>query len=484
MKQIVVTAAIIINEGKILLAQRKPGSNHELLWEFPGGKLEPDEEPIAGLKREIKEELDLEITVGDIFQVEWDQQAEQTILFLFYRCEYAGGIAKTVDCHDFNWTSISELADYQFPPADQAVVDRLQVYDNTQLRSQRKQEHIQTFLNLPCQPISNDFNDIRLVHCALPELAWEDVNLCWEVFGKSTSAPLLINALTGGSQQVEWINRALARCARESGLAMAVGSQTAALFEPSLSASFRVVREENPDGVVLANVGAGIDPAVAAQAVEMLNADALQIHLNVPQELTMQEGERNFRGWSDNIAAMVKYIQVPIIVKEVGFGLSKEVLQELKSLGVTNFDVGGYGGTNFITIEQKRSGSHPTGLEDWGIPTACSTIEAFSEGIPGELIATGGISSPLDAAKALALGATAIGVAGHFLRTLCQQSEGDLLALLEQWKLQLKQIYLMCGARNNVEMRQTPLVLTGLTKEWAEQRRLNTELYSNRKSKK
>lgn len=508
-QQIVVTAAIILREGKILIAQRNPGSDHGLLWEFPGGKLEKNEEPKAGLKREIKEELDLEITVGDIFQVEWRQNPDKAILLLCYLCYYAAGQAKAIDCHDFRWLKVDQLRDYKYPSADQAVVDRLQqkfgqpgwdwtgepvpavpggrvgeesgLHDRS--RSRRKVEHIQHFLSLPNRPGDSGFSGIHLLHCALPEVDWADVDLCWEAFGKRASAPLLINAITGGAHEVERINRALARCARQSGVAMAVGSQTAALADPSLSQSFKVVREEHPEGIVLANVGAHVAPEMAARAVEMLRADALQVHLNAPQELAMAEGERRFRGWRRNIEELVKFIQVPLIVKEVGFGLNREVVRELKSLGVEHFDVGGHGGTNFIAIEESRRGLHPSGLENWGIPTACATIEAYTEGVPGELIATGGITTPLEGAKALALGATAFGVVGQFLKTLCNQSEANLLETLNRWMTLLRQLYVMCGAKNTAEMRQVPVVITGFSGEWLKQRGISLKAYGSRARK-
>lgn len=235
-----------------------------------------------------------------------------------------------------------------------------------------------------------------------------------------------------------------------------------------------------PPVSALISKGAGVSPEIAKRAVAMLEADALQVHLNVPQELAMIEGERSFRGWLSNIASIVKQLPVPLIVKEVGFGLSTEVIRELKQLGVQHFDIGGSGGTNFITIEERRRSAVTSGLTCWGIPTPCATIEAAQEGIPGELISTGGITSPHDCAKAIALGATAVGVAGHFLRTLCQQSEDELLALLEQWKLQLQQLYLMCGARNRQELRQTPVIITGYTKEWLEQRGISPSQFAMR----
>jgi isopentenyl-diphosphate delta-isomerase len=496
-EQIVVTAAIILHEGKILLAQRNPGDEHGLLWEFPGGKLELNEQPPVGLQREIKEELDLDITVGEIFQVECHHSPQKTVVLLSYLCYYSGGQAKTLDCHDFCWVQPDQLQNYQYPPADHAIVARLMqkygqpgwTWSRPEVtgqphgsRSRRKIEHIQHFLALNNLPGTSGFADVHMVHNALPELDWDEVDLSWAAFGKRAEAPLLINAITGGTPEVEHINRSLARCARKFGIAMAVGSQTAALTDPKQCSSFQIVREEHPEGLVLANVGAHLNPEKAVRAVEMLQADALQIHLNVPQELAMAEGERKFRGWRKNIVELVQHLQVPLIIKEVGFGLSRETVAELKSLGVQHFDVGGHGGTNFIAIEESRRRLPSLGLESWGIPTVCSTVEVYTEGVPGELIATGGISTPLDGVKALALGATAFGVVGEFLRTLCLHSEADLIKTLERWLASLKLLYVICGARDTQAIRQHPLIITGKSREWLQQRGINLSAYANRPS--
>jgi len=334
-------------------------------------------------------------------------------------------------------------------------------------RSARKIEHIKFALELQEEGDSG-FGDVHLVHCALPEVHLREIDLSCEIFGKGLAAPIIINAITGGSLEVTGLNRSLARVAAQLNLGMAVGSQTAALRDKGLVKSYTVVREENPDGLILANIGCHLGPEEGMRAVEMIGADALQVHINVPQELAMPEGERDFRGWKDKLVTMVSALEVPVVAKEVGFGLSREVIRDLVGKGVKNFDLGGRGGTNFISIEEMRGGG---GLPaDWGITTLCSLMEAVDVGIPGLIIATGGVRSPLDAAKALALGAEAVGMAGPLLKVLIDQGEEGLRVCLEDFINQLKVILLLCGARNLRIMKQVPAVITGQSREWLEAR--------------
>ncbi|NLB18278.1 MAG: type 2 isopentenyl-diphosphate Delta-isomerase, partial [Syntrophomonadaceae bacterium] len=224
------------------------------------------------------------------------------------------------------------------------------------MRSQRKKEHLTIARQLGNKYNSCGFDDIALVPNALPELNLEEVDTAISFLGKNLSMPLIINAITGGVDEALTINGSLARLAAQHGLGMAVGSQTIALDDKELSKGFKIVRKENRDGLILANVAANTKPRVALQAVDMIEADGLQIHLNIPQELAMKEGDRDFRGLLDNMAELARIAPVPIIAKEVGFGLSRETCQRLYGAGVRIFDVGGRGGTNFIAIEQARSG--------------------------------------------------------------------------------------------------------------------------------
>ncbi|PKM80075.1 MAG: type 2 isopentenyl-diphosphate Delta-isomerase [Firmicutes bacterium HGW-Firmicutes-14] len=347
-------------------------------------------------------------------------------------------------------------------------------------RLTRKDEHIFSSLRLAGRRPESGFSDISLVHNALPEIAVSDISLRTILFGKTLHAPLVINAITGGGRVPAEINQALAAAARETGLAMAVGSQTVAVEKPKYEESFRVVRKENPSGLIMANVGAHVSVEAARRAVEMISADALQVHLNVPQEAVMREGDRDFRGWLKNISIMAAKIAVPLVVKEVGFGLSREVVRRLYEAGVRNFDVGGRGGTNFIAIEYLRSELKGSSLETWGITTAASLVEVKSSGMAETVIATGGILNGLDAAKALALGADAAGIAGPYLKVVFERGAAGLIQVIENMKSDLKRVLLMTGTRRPSHLKYVPLVITGGTREWLRERGIDTTPYARR----
>ncbi|KKM08811.1 hypothetical protein SY88_22150 [Clostridiales bacterium PH28_bin88] len=348
-------------------------------------------------------------------------------------------------------------------------------------REERKLEHIKYSLEMMDGPVTSGFEDVELVHQALPELDLEGVEIGAQFLGKELRLPLVINALTGGTEKTTEINRSLARVARETGVGMAVGSQAAALENRGVEESFRVAREENPHGLLLANVGASTPWQSASRAVEMIEADGLQLHLNVPQELAMAEGDRSFRSILANIATIVQRVPVPVVVKEVGFGISREAIIGLFAAGVRYVDVGGQGGTNFVAIERARWPEEPGGPPShWGIPTAVSLLEAAGTGLPLQLIASGGIRSPLDTAKAIALGAHLVGVAGPMLRVLITQSETVLTELIKRWQSELQTIMLMAGAGRVVDLARLPVVITGKTREWLSQRGIDTAKYARR----
>ncbi len=353
---------------------------------------------------------------------------------------------------------------------------------NRSSRSARKLQHIQHSLNLGDGPRSSGLEDLYLLHQALSELNLDEVDLTVKFAGKTLAAPLLINALTGGNPQILPINQGLAGVARECGIAMAVGSQTIALEDPAAEESFRIVREENPAGVILANVGALTPMAQAVRAVEMIQADALQVHLNVAQELAMFEGDREFRGILANLKQIAEQSPVPVMVKEVGFGLSRETVVRLAETGVQWVDLGGQGGTNFIAIESKRGNPlFGPSLETWGIPTAVSLLETADLKLPLGIVATGGIRTALDTAKVLAVGADLAGMAGSVLRILVQESAEALQLFFQQFLYELRCIYLMMGARNLTELRQKPVVILGKTREWLAERGIDTARYAQRK---
>ncbi|NPV92190.1 MAG: type 2 isopentenyl-diphosphate Delta-isomerase [Firmicutes bacterium] len=352
------------------------------------------------------------------------------------------------------------------------------------MRQKRKLEHLRCALEETPGAASSGLEDVFLVHQAVAGLGVGDIDAGYSFGGKKMSAPLVINAITGGDPELTEINRQLARAARKAGIAMAVGSQAAALEAPSLSETFTVVRRENPDGVIMANVGCLTPPDLAAQAVEMIGADALQVHLNIPQELAMREGERDFTGILEGICRIVRSTKVPVIAKEVGFGISRETAAQLHGVGVEWIDIGGHGGTNFVAIERMR-GAEEFGpeMEEWGITTAVSLVETLSLELPIRCIATGGIRNPLEAAKCVALGADLVGVAGHFLRVLVKGSEAQLDNELERFVREFRSVMLMTDSRDLERFKMCSLVITGKTREWLEQRGVNLGRYARRNKK-
>lgn len=347
------------------------------------------------------------------------------------------------------------------------------------IRYQRKADHMKLAVQQDLRP-RNGLEDVILLHQSLPELNWQDIDLSLIYFNKRLSYPILINAMTGGTEKAGEINRHLAALARQHGFAMAVGSQAIAIDEPKWCDSFAVVREENPDGLIIANIAARESLAHAQKAIDMIQADAIQIHLNVPQELAMVEGDRNFRGILENVAVLAKNLSVPLIAKEVGFGLARESVLMLKEAGVNFFDIGGKGGTNFIQIEDQRGGNFRKELDDWGITTAVSLAEAvfFNAGIG--IIASGGINSATQIAKALAMGADLCGMAGWFLHILWHEGWESLAEQTEHLLYCLKAVFLMTGSASLKALQKKPVIIVGPTAEYLRARAVDLDRWTQR----
>ncbi|MDK2835370.1 MAG: isopentenyl-diphosphate Delta-isomerase [Thermosediminibacterales bacterium] len=354
-------------------------------------------------------------------------------------------------------------------------------------REKRKLEHIKKAY-LQHEEKDEIFNEFHLINNSLPELDFSKIDITTNLIGFKLSSPVFINAITGGSKEVLEINKSLARVAKRCNLAMAVGSQTAALKNDSVAYTFEIVREINPSGIIFANVNANATPEEAEEAVKMIKADALQIHLNVPQELMMTEGDRNFEGWRDNIKNIIEEVEVPVIVKEVGFGINSKVALILENIGVKAIDVGGRGGTNFIEIEKARQNDKQQyhcckTFSQWGIPTPISLIETLNSVKKVDVIASGGINNGLSVAKSLCLGAKACGIAGCFLKTLLYQGEEGLIELINKIHLELKTTMLMTGASNVTQLTKIPIIVSGFSLEWLQQRGINVDKYAKRGDK-
>jgi len=314
----------------------------------------------------------------------------------------------------------------------------------------RKADHIRICLDdrSQCQTATTGLERYRFTHSALPNLNYSNLNLTTPFLGKSLGSPILISSMTGGTEQAQQINHRLAAIAQEYRLAMGVGSQRVAVENPGLMGTFDV-RAIAPDILLFANLGAvqlnyryGIDEC--RRLVEGLQADALILHLNPLQECIQPGGDTDFHGLMEKVANLCAQLEVPVIAKEVGNGISGQMSQQLIKAGISAIDVAGAGGTSWSMVEAERADNdlqRQLGLTfaEWGIPTAdCLTqVREVDAEIP--LIASGGIRNGVDVAKAIALGADLVGLARPFLQAACE-SEAALEAQMELLLAELKTV--------------------------------------------
>ncbi|AQY51069.1 isopentenyl pyrophosphate isomerase [Listeria weihenstephanensis FSL R9-0317] len=345
-------------------------------------------------------------------------------------------------------------------------------------RSRRKDEHI-ALAYRQYQENASSFEDIRFIPQSLPDFHKEDVALHTYFAGQKFELPFYINAMTGGSARTQKVNQDLAIIAREVGVAMAVGSQSAALKNPDLEDTYKVVRAEHPDGLIFANISADNTVDDARKAVDMLRANALQIHINVAQELVMKEGDRDFSNWLRAIEKIIALQEFPVIVKEVGFGMSREMMQQLQNIGVETIDLGGKGGTNFARIEgDRRRDQAYDFLGDWGLTTAESLLDCQNS--TAEILASGGIKTPLDVVKCLSLGAKSVGIAGAVLYELKKSDVETTIQVFQGWSNQLKSLMTLLNAKTVAELVHKPLLIQGELQEFAKLRHINIDLFANR----
>ncbi len=315
----------------------------------------------------------------------------------------------------------------------------------------RKNQHLQYALEFHSEQ-NPDWEGIDLPLCSFPELDIKEIELTTQVMGFSLRYPFYINAMTGGSEQAEEWNRSLAILARECDLMLAMGSYSIALQKNEAKSSFAVIRREAPNICLGVNLGADKTVSQAQRAVEESEADFLQIHVNPLQELIMLEGERSFCGWLKNIEEMVRRVKVPVMVKQVGFGMSRADIERLAQIGVRTIDISGSGGTDFAKIENARRQKPYLALGNLGIstPDSLRSSRPFQQSL--EILASGGIKNALHIAKALSLGAKAAGIAGQILYLLKKEGLEQTIAELEHWKQELTRLYLICGVKSTVEM--------------------------------
>lgn len=338
----------------------------------------------------------------------------------------------------------------------------------SQVRSQRKRDHIDEFMKKDWGG-DTGFDDIFLPHQALPEIDFEQLDTSVTFLGKKVGFPLMINAMTGGFDGAYKINEQLATLAKKYSIPMAVGSQSIAVKDADYKDSFTIVRKTNPQGIVIGNLNAFVSVDEAKRAVDMLEADALQIHLNPAQEIVMPEGDRDFTGRDAHIEALVKTLNVPVIVKEVGFGISQKAAKQLAGVGVKHIDVAGFGGTNFIQIESgRRDDFHFDELKNWGIPTALALIECRKALSDTFLIASGGMRHADDLIKALCIGANMIGMSGTVLKPLLREGFDGADAFIENIMYKTRIMMLLLGAERVDELTRVPYRITGRLRELLE----------------
>jgi isopentenyl-diphosphate delta-isomerase len=327
---------------------------------------------------------------------------------------------------------------------------------------------------------------VRLVHDALPDLKLEDVDTSLVLLGKRLRAPIVIASMTGGTEEAGHVNRELAHIAEERGYGFGLGSQRAMYMHQGVASTYRV-RDFAPKTLVLGNVGMvqarGMSTEAVGALIAEVGADALCVHLNPAMELVQPGGDRDFSRGLETIARLVSELGLPVVVKETGCGFSPSVGQRLRRVGAKHVDVSGAGGTSWVGVETKRAGASGEttaqalgeALWDWGIPTAASVALLAPMGFDS-LIATGGIAAGLDVARAIALGATAAGLARPVLRTFAQGGRAAATAFLDGVERELRTAMLLTGSRNLAALRAAPRVVVGELQAWIEQlRRPNQE---------
>ena len=358
----------------------------------------------------------------------------------------------------------------------------------------RKAEHIRICMEKDVQAklVSTGFEDVHFVHKALPEINMNEINLKTEVFDHEFSAPILVGAITGGTAEAAKINEAIAEAVEELGLGMGVGSQRAAIENPKLVETYAIARKKAPTAFLMANIGGaqlvqGYTLKEIRRAIEMIDADALAIHLNPLQEAIQPEGETKYRGLLEKIREVAENIDVPLIVKETGAGIAAEEAKKLEEVGVSGIDVAGAGGTSWAAVEYFRAKDVGNSFLErlgesfwnWGIPTVVSLVEIVNTvNIP--VIASGGIRNGVQIAKALALGASLASFSSPVLKEAVKGSE-QVKQLLSCFIGELRNAMFLVGAKTVQDLRKVPVVITGKTAEWLRIRGFEPEKYGRRK---
>ncbi len=352
--------------------------------------------------------------------------------------------------------------------------------------SSRKLDHIRICTEKPVDAIERPFQDLVLIHRALPEIDDADIDTSCEFMGKKLRAPLMISAMTGGHPGVKQINVRLGEAASRMGIALGVGSQRAALEDKTLEGTFSAVRDAAPDIPIIGNIGAvqlkRYGPEILERLADMIDADGIAVHLNFLQESIQPEGDKDAGGVLEAIKAAARG-SVPIMVKETGAGISREVAADLVSAGVKMIDVSGVGGLSWAGVEAFRAAEvgdddlEQMGrlFESWGIPTPVSIVECRAAG--AFVISSGGVRSGLDAAKSLALGAGLAGTALPLLGPATKDAK-EVIKVMNDYIRALRITMFLTGCRKVDQLAGVPLVVLGRTREWLDARGFDLRAFS------
>lgn len=337
---------------------------------------------------------------------------------------------------------------------------------------QRKKDHIKICVEEAVETNKTGFEDVTLIHNSLPELDFKEIDTKTKFLGKKLKLPLVIAALTGGTDEARQINRDLAEVADKKGIGFSLGSQRAMIEDAKLKNTY-YVRDVAPDVLLFGNIGIAqikkIDIKKIKDALDSIEANALCVHINPAQEVFQKEGDFDFKGLTSSLSKLCDELSYPVIGKEVGFGISREVALKLKGTGIKAIDVGGFGGTNWIIVDGLRSGMDYLNFIDWGIPTPVSVLES-KVGLP--IIATGGIRTGFDIAKSIALGADICGIALPFLKILKNKGKEDVEKYIDSLERELKFAMFLTSSKGIDELKKAKYVLTGKIKDWTDQRKL------------
>ena len=352
----------------------------------------------------------------------------------------------------------------------------------------RKADHIRICLEKKAQAknATAGFEDIQLVHRALPEVDKQKINLTTTFLGKKLAAPLIVDAMTGGTEEAIKINASIAEAVENLHLGMGVGSQRAGIEDKKLEKTYAIARKKAPTAFLIANLGGvqlvhGYGLRQAKKAIEMIDADALAIHLNPLQEMVQHEGQTCFKGVLAKIAEVAGELDKPVIVKETGCGFSAEDVRLLESSNVKAIDVGGVGGTSFAAVEYYRSNNGKKIDEDfwdWGIPTVISLVET-TQTVKLPVVASGGVRNGLQIAKALALNASLAGISQPILETAVKgvkDTQEKITDLLDE----LRDVMFLVGADNLDTLTKLPVVIGGKTAQWLTIRGFDITKYAQR----